>query len=345
MDWSLIISSIAIIFAFLSFYYNYLKGSDIKLLTNKVKVDEISLNKKDIPDLPITITLFFFNQGNRAGGIRNVDFEIEPTEEFKKFYERLEKPYLKLPLTIKDRDAHLINGNIYLKLNPLIKRDYRTLDRINIEGDGLKDFLQKATGEKRKFLADFIKFLKINKKLGDLRISFEKTAKKKFITDSIYLEVRHSYSRSINYLEDILSDYNLEPSPERIIDEVIKKMKIIKNILESCLKDFEKYGMENKWWFGEASDIKRYTRDKNIHIEILKKCKRYKKFVLELLRLLKEIDKHSEKVSEINSTPSETKKEALLLQLKVFRKELREKIKNIIPKLDAIIKELEEEMI
>jgi hypothetical protein len=90
--------------------------------------------------------------------------------------------------------------------------------------------------------------------------------------------VVHSFEETLRCYEDASQNFKLLPSIEKIIENVLKEVNLLIYIFDQCYSDIEKHRGDELFGFGAADDIQRFyfarVRDE---IELLKKCKHYKK--------------------------------------------------------------------
>lgn len=371
MDYNYIIWIIPIILSAIALYYSSFKGADISLITQEPEIPELNKNKflksKSVYNVPNILyanaTLVFHNKGNRAGVVKDLKNNFKPTNEFQKFFKRVEwniDPSFK-SLTIRDKDAKPIEIEWRFCINPVMKPDYEIdLENIDIKSDNLQNLLDKLWNHKREILGKFIQFLKSNKKLGDIEITYDKIGKNKLFEAIIkkgkgvimrkkfhnnLTEINHFYKKTIAYYEESYDNYKLYPDSKEIIERVIRELKHLKKGLSLCLKDYEEYKKNDIWFFRAGRDlITEYLKEKNHKIELLSKCQKYRWFIIEHLKpLIEDIDKYRKIIDDINKTPIESIKQKLKEELKMHKTNLKPKIEEGREKLEELIEEIEKE--
>lgn len=369
LDMVAIFTGIFALFISLSaLWLTHLRGIAIALSVEKCKMPELSPDnfKHDIPTtLRGTTGLFVLNKGNRTGAIKITKLDFDKVKDFANFLKEwgfriqsIKSPSNQsttLPMTviIKDGSADLINIAFSLKLNPVIEMGYDyNLETINIESNNLRELLNKLFEYKKERLKEFIIFLRSNKKMGKILISWEytkrwslwgtpfKKGKKKPI------DVVHSYKETLEYYGDALKNYQLNPIPTEVIESVISEIDVLKRIFNKCYEDLERYRNEELFGLSVAGSIKnRYFDRKNSIIVLLKKCRDYKEIIeRDIEPLLDKIYDFHQKTEEALDMPRGAPKQELIDKIKRYREPLRENLVKVTSPLENLRKAVEHEL-
>jgi hypothetical protein len=241
-----------------------------------------------------------------------------------------------------------------MELNPVIKMRYDyNLETINIESNDLRGLLNKLFEYKKERLKEFIIFLRSNEKLGKISISWEYTKRwslwgTPFKKKKESVDVVHSYKETLEYYGDALKNYQLDPAPTEIIKSVLSEIDLLTEWFDKCRSAIEHHRNEDLFVFYEADSIKsHYFDQENKEIELLKKCRAYKKIHEKNVEpLLKDILRVNQKTSEALRMPQSKIGQNLRDEIIFEREHLREKLIMVHSKLKelriAVDHELEE---
>ena len=349
-------------------WLTHLRGIAIALSVEKCEMPEIPHDnfKRDIPTtLRGTTSLFVLNKGNRTGAIKITKLDFDKVKDFANFLGKREfriqsieseskkANTLPFPLIIKDSSANLINIVYSTELNPVIEMGYNyNLETINIESNNLRELLNKLFEYKKERLKEFIIFLRSNKKMGKILISWEytkrwslwgtpfKKGKKK------HIDVVHSYKETLEYYGDALKNYQLDPIPTEIIESVISEIDVLKRIFNKCYEDIERYRNEELFGLSAAGSIKnRYFDRENSIIVLLKKCRDYKEIIeRDIEPLLEDLLSFQQKTEKADKKPQGKKKRELTDGVQGYREPLRKKLIKVTSPLENLRKAVEHEL-
>ncbi|MCD6100246.1 MAG: hypothetical protein J7K33_06675 [Candidatus Marinimicrobia bacterium] len=359
----------ALFISLFTLWLTHLRGIAIALSVEKCEMPELSPDefKDGIPTtLRGTISLFVLNKGNRTGAIKITKLEFDKAKNFANFFKECEfriqsteSPsnwFTTPPMTviIKDGSADLINIAFSLKLNPVIERRYDyNLETIKIESNNLKELLNKLLEYKKERLKEFIDFLRSNEKLGRITMSCEYTRRwplwgAPFKKKQKSVDVVHPYkeNETLKYYNDALKNYQLDPEPTKIIENVISEIDILKSNFNKCYEDLERYRNEELFGFSVAGSIKnRYFDRKNSIIVLLKKCRDYKEIIeRDIEPLLEDLLSFQQKTEKADKTPQGKIKQKLIDEIKKEREPLRKNLKKVTSSLENLGKEVEREL-
>lgn len=352
----------------ISLYLTHFKGADITLSIEgkKAILDELDAEDfvKDVPTrLSGKISLFVLNQGNRTGALRFTDVKFNPVNGFAKFFKECSHSLesaksapssritLGESLIMRDGDADTIDMHYVIDLNPVIKYHYDyNLESIDIENENLREILYDLDQYKKDKLKEFIKFLRDNDKIDEIKISYEHTKKqwlpsKPFKKETITIELVHSFEETLRCYEDATQNFKLLPPNEEIIENVLKEVQILIDRFDQCYNDIERRGDE-LFGFAAAEDIQnRYFARVKSEIKLLKKCKHYKKIIeTEIEPILREILDFHQKTTRAASSPDGMMKQRLIDELQDAKEPLRKKIIFATPTIKDLRKMIEHEL-
>jgi hypothetical protein len=358
----------AVIISFLTLYLTHLKGVDIlfSLEEEKTLLDDLEVNDfaGAIPTHFRGKTSFLvLNKGNRTGVLRITDVKFDSVSGFSKFYEVFRPSLhsaklapatltLQMPLTLRDGDAEIIDMDYIIDLNDIIRRGYKyNLNTINIESSNLREVLNDLSNYKKERLKEFIEFLENNAKIGKIEI-FYKYTKKRWMKREPFkdgiksLDVFHKFKEAVKHYKDSFQNFQLDPSPESIIQEVLREVDLLKRILDKCNHDIESHPRRNDLFrFRETQNIDNYFEKIKEEIKLLKKCGNYKNIVeTDLEPLLREILEFGRETSVASSLPDGNTREKLIDELTSKRGPLRGRIIMVSFKIDELKKMIEQEL-
>ncbi len=363
-------SLVAVLIAITTLWLTHLRGARIGLLEEpEIEVKELPNDrfKSGVPYILELkdISLLFINAGNRAGVIKDITLKFEPNKNFKPFFVKIHSSvnyqqtsqsnslFSSDHLIIRERSVGIITIDIhYLELNRMITRDLKDVEwaSSDIKSESLVTLIEKLLEYKKEKLENFVEFLSSNKKLGNLEIYYTCTGKRWLLreeglkTKSLPLELNNEYKETAKRYRNLLDRWGeIEPTTDEIIGDVsrfIDECSFLINLNEKVLKtpcqEDNLYRLENVDSMKEIQEKWQY--------KFILRWNKYKKFIEEVVSLFEKFIEFDSKVEIALSTNMPSTKEYQIDLAEKCRKDIEQKLDDILPQLRKIREELDSEL-
>jgi len=335
---SLSISLIVVIIAALSLYFNSLKGVDLNTKI-EVRVKDIEKNKKELPDdLSFDIYMCTFNNGNSPGIVRNIQVQFLPRYDFERFISQVLPSLFREYIEISVKGTKYESGIVHILLKN-VNRNIRELLSEDIENDTLLPLLDDMKRKKIEYIEEFLNFLKKNKTLGDLKITWEQTYSPRifsigFKTKAETIPVNHSYKNLLEVCDYWIHNFEFRPSKDKIIDGIIKSLGSLRGLYKRNLEEYRRYRNQ----LLDASLEISNGRFQETFI-LLEKCKKYRdkiKIIERPYERVRDFLDYTEKYKGNYPKDEKQKIKEIETMLKDFKEETQKAIENIDSLIELI---------
>ena len=334
------ISFAAVIIAALSLYFNSLKGVDLNTKI-EVIVKDIEKNKKELPDdLSFNIYMCTFNNGNSPGIVRNIQVQFSPEHGFEKFISQVLLPVFREYIDISVKGTKYESGIVRILLKN-VNRDIKELLSENIENDTLLPLLNDMKKKKIEYIKEFLNFLKKNKTLGELKITWEYTyspwiSSIKFKKKTETVPVNHSYKNLLEVCDYWMHNFEFKPSKDKIIDGIIKNLGSLRGLYKRNLEEYRRHYRNQL--LGASLEIinEKFNEKFQETFILLEKCKKYRDKIKIIERPYERVRAFLDYVEKYTGNYPKDEKQKIK-EVETMLKDFKEETQKAIENIDSLI--------
>ncbi|MFH1774722.1 MAG: hypothetical protein ABH874_07185 [Methanobacteriota archaeon] len=340
-------------------WQSQLKGATINYLgVPTIKVQEPS--QEALRASPIYLntekfSVIFTNSGNRSGILHNVKVRFEPSEGFRKYFDKFTSPTgmimgLQYPhevIIIRDRSTEPIffdTSTITLKRE--ISKGFEGLDWGDIsENENLSELINSILESKKQTLQDFVNFLKSKEKFGKFTLHYTYSARKRLFWEALKdREIDLNYeqpSLEPSYRNLLENWHSIHPLPRYIFDQLLGFIDQCNSAIEGYRKDLSEAEPDKVCKFPRNFSIQTEFRSK-WEFHLLTKWSKYNelvKLIGELLGGISEFKTKCDELSRLYPTAREVSERNLVEQQEILLEKLEDKrLKRIHELKEELIK-------